>query len=136
MMESAVDNPRFVQVIAVPKRRGRPPLPPEELVRRQQGTTVISEQELARRRAISESVSLWHRRKGHRMSPITPNRRMRMKVENGYVELVPCEGGFEIQVTEVAGEIPSGSRTARVKCKAEHASSIFAVIAPTPPALA
>lgn len=122
------------RTVVVQKRRGRPPLTPEELVRRQQGTAVLSEHELSRRRAISESVSLWHRRKGHRMSPVTPNRRMRMKVENGYVELVPCEGGFEIQVTEVAGEIPSGSRTARVKCKTEHANSLFAVLGNTPAA--
>lgn len=124
------------RVVVGQKRRGRPPLTPEELVRRQQGTAVISEQELARRRAISESVSLWHRRKGHRMSPVTPNRRMRMKVENGYVELVPCDGGFEIQVTEVAGEIPSGSRTAKVKCSKEHATSIFAVLGNAPTAFA
>jgi len=54
----------------VRKKRGRPPLTPEERARRAGPSSDLPPEELKRRQAISAAMRRCHAKKGHRMTPI------------------------------------------------------------------
>lgn len=55
----------------VRKKRGRPPLSPEERARRAGPSSDLPPEELRRRQAISAAMRRCHAKKGHRMKPFT-----------------------------------------------------------------
>lgn len=118
------------------KRRGRPPLSPEEKARRLRGYEDLPPEEVSRRAAISASMRRLHEKKGHRMSPQPLTTRNRMKVNNGYVEVQETPDGIVMTSTEIDSSIPTGSRTCTVIMKPEHLAGLFTQLANTRPAQA